>query len=104
MNRIVACTTWKPYSLSYEAEYRMQYHAIPIKLDDKLYALAGRTLYGERPPTESQKNLFDEYALQYSQVEASMKKFIDEDLHSFNNLFESAGVEPISIPADTTSR
>lgn len=40
----------------------------------------------------------------YEQVEASMKKFIDEDLQSFNNLFESAGVEPISIPADTTSR
>ena len=87
---------------AHEAEYRMQYHAIPIKLDDKLYALAGRSLSGERPPTDAQKSLFDEYAVQYEKVRNSMMTFVDADLDRFNKMLKSAGVEPVSIPAHIT--
>ncbi len=87
---------------AYEAEYRMQYHAIPIKLDDNLYALAGRSLSGERPPTDAQKSLFDEYAVQYEKVRNSMMTFVDADLDRFNKMLKSAGVEPVSIPAHIT--
>lgn len=84
---------------SYEAKYRMQYHAIPIKLDDKLYALAGRAMSGERPPTEAQISLFDEYVQQYTQVLTYMFKFIENDLGGFNDRLNSAGAEQVSIPA-----
>jgi len=76
----------------------MQYHAIPIKLDDKLYTLAGRALSGERPPTEAQKNLFDEYAREYGRVKTSVTRFVEEDLARFNDMLTSAGVDPVSIP------
>jgi len=89
---------------AYKAEYRMQYHAIPIKLDDKLYTLAGRALSGERPPTEAQKNLFDDYAREYGKVKTSFLHFVDKDLGRFNDMLTSAGIEPVSVPPHITSQ
>jgi len=89
---------------AYNAEYRMQYHAIPIKLDDKLYTLAGRALSGERPPTEAQESLFNEYAAEYGRVRTSLKHFVDNDLNRFNEMLTSADIEPVFIPPHITSQ
>lgn len=83
---------------AYDAEYRMQYHAIPVRLDDKLYTLAGRVLAGDRPPTRAQQRLFDEFLAQYKTARASLRTFIDDDLDAFNRALAAAGREPVPIP------
>lgn len=83
---------------AYDAEYRMQYHAIPVRLDDKLYTLAGRALAGDRPPTRAQRQLFDEFLTQYEDARASLRAFIDNDLVAYNHALVAAGQEPIPVP------
>lgn len=84
---------------AYEVEYRMQYHAIPVRLDDKLYTLARRVAAGEGRPTKAQRELFNRYLGVYAQVQSDIGQFLDKDLSRFNAALLAIGAEPVDTPA-----
>ena len=84
---------------AYDVEYRMQYMAIPVRLDDKLYTLAERALSGNSPPTEAQRALFGRFSAEYGVVHDSMQAFLETDLQNFNQRLTAAGSRPIDVPA-----
>ncbi len=87
---------------AYEVEYRMQYHAIPVRLDDKLYTLARRVATGEGKPTKAQRELFERYSADYADVLSDMEQFLGEDLSRFNTALQSAGADPVEAPVHLT--
>ena len=84
---------------AYTVEYRMQYHAMPIKLDDKLYNLARRVNAGVAAPTRSQTELFGDYLETYDTVKSDMARFLAEDLRAFNDALSAAGADTIETPS-----
>ncbi|MCG8441822.1 MAG: hypothetical protein MI723_08435 [Caulobacterales bacterium] len=84
---------------AYMAEYRMQYHAIPVRLDDKLYILGERVVTGDRRPTEAQRELFADFQARYGAARADLAAFLRDDLAAFNAMVGEGGAEPVAIPA-----
>jgi len=88
---------------AYTVVYRMEYHAKPTKLDDKLYNLAGHALRGDARPTQAQKELFEEHEATYRTVLEGLRGFLKRDLAAFNDAATSAGLEPVATPAHLRS-
>lgn len=77
--------------IQYDAEFRMEYHAKPTKLDDKLYNLAGHALRGDARPTKAQEELFVEHMATYQNVLSGLSELISGDLATFRALAEEPG-------------
>jgi hypothetical protein len=84
---------------AYTVRYRMQYHAIPVKLDDKLYNLARRAGAGEGAPTKAQRLLFEEYVATYANVQDDIDRFLADDFADYNDVLKAAGAGPVETPA-----
>lgn|GEM_PF-3852786 len=84
--------------IQYKATFRMQLHAMPVKLDDKLYTLAGHVLKGEARPTRAQENLFAEHIITFNSVRDQLNDFIKSDLTDFNTAAKRIGVKSVIIP------
>ncbi|MEM7351515.1 MAG: glycosyl hydrolase [Acidobacteriota bacterium] len=69
--------------IQFDAIYRMEFHAKPIKLNDKLYILAGRVGRGEARPTEAQYALFRELAGEVDTVRARLATWKENELATF---------------------
>ena len=83
---------------AYTVRYRMQYHAIPVKLDDKLYNLARRVIAGDGRPTAAQRELFAEFQADYAAVRQDMRTVLTDDLAAFNRSLAAAGLDRIETP------
>ena len=83
---------------AYTVRYRMQYHAIPVKLDDKLYNLARRVIAGDGRPTAAQRELFAEFQADYAAVRHDMRAVLTDDLAAFNRSLATAGLDRIETP------
>ena len=83
---------------AYTVRYRMQYHAIPVKLDDKLYNLARRVIAGDGRPTAAQRELFAEFQADYAAVRHDMRAVLTDDLAAFNRALAAAGLDRIETP------
>ena len=83
---------------AYTVTYRMQYHAIPVKLDDKLYTLARRVITGDGQPTQAQRELFAKFKAIYAEVKRDMRAFLAGDLSGFNRSAADAGLQAVDIP------
>ena len=83
---------------AYTVRYRMQYHAIPVKLDDKLYNLARRVIAGDGRPTAAQRELFAEFQADYAAVRHDMRTVLTDDLAAFNRSLAAAGLDRIETP------
>ncbi|MCH7752122.1 MAG: hypothetical protein IH898_08210 [Planctomycetes bacterium] len=70
---------------AYNVTFRMQYHAIPVRLEDKLLNLAGHVLRGEARPTQAQEELFVDHKATYQSVLDGLDDFIKKDFAAFNS-------------------
>jgi hypothetical protein len=81
--------------IQYRAVFRMQLHAMPVMLDDKLYTLAGHVLRGEARPTGPQKALFAEHRATADSIRGRLAAFAEKDLVIFNSEAKAAGANPV---------
>lgn len=84
--------------IQYRAVFRMQLHAMPVMLDDKLYTLAGHVLRGEARPTSAQRALFAEHRATAQSVRDRLEAFAEKDLVILNSEAKAAGADPIVMP------
>jgi hypothetical protein len=84
--------------IQYRAVFRMQLHAMPVMLDDKLYTLAGHVLRGEARPTKAQTALFAERRATAQSVRDRLGALVEEELAAFNAEAEAAGANPVAMP------
>ena len=85
--------------IQYTAEYRMEYHAKPTKLDDKLYNLAGHALLGDARPTRAQEELYLEHRATYEGVRSRLDELKTTLLTAFEAVV-SARPSPGAETAD----
>ena len=83
---------------AYTVRYRMQYHAIAVKLDDKLYNLARRVIAGDGRPTAAQRELFAEFQADYAAVRQDMRTVLTDDLAAVNRSLAASGLDQIQTP------
>lgn len=69
----------------------------PIKLDNKIAALAGVVAGADAKPTDQSYELFKELSAQADVQVAALKVIIETDLAAFNTLVREAGIPPVYI-------
>lgn len=82
--------------IQFTATFRMEFHAKPVKLNDKLYTLASYVGRGEARPTKAQYALFDELAAQADSIRSRLEAFKKEDLAAYFAQAETAQISGAS--------
>jgi photosystem II stability/assembly factor-like uncharacterized protein len=79
--------------IQFTATFRMEFHAKPVKLNDKLYTLASYVSRGEARPTQAQQALFKEFAAEADAVRDQLAAFKEQELAAYLARTEVAGVQ-----------
>jgi len=69
----------------------------PVKLDDKIAALAALTAGADAPPTEQSRELFKELGDKADAEIATLKTIMESDVPNLNTLLKDAGIPHIII-------
>ncbi len=69
----------------------------PIRLNNRLSALAGVVASGDGPPTRQSREVHDMVVAEIDQNLAALRKVFDEDVAGFNNTFREQGVPAVFI-------
>jgi len=69
----------------------------PVKLDDKIAALASVSAGADAPPTEQSRELFKELTEKANAEIRNLKAVLEADIPRLNDLLKEAGVPHIII-------